>query len=105
MMQFEGNMNNNKLLTATRHVAEDVFYQAELQRSHIGYTWAISIGTPDHMVTFGGDAMTPLRALSTMRNTLLSLTDAGQDLLIDVKTSIDILTEESNRGIDPDLLN
>lgn len=96
---------NNKLMTATRHVAEDVFCQAELQRSHVGYTWAVSIGTPDHMVTFGGDAMTPLRALSTMRNTLLSLNDAGTDLLMDVKMSIDLLTEESNRGVDPDLLN
>ena len=94
-----------KLLMVTRHVEKSVYYQAELVEYNDTYVWAISLGEPESNVTFTGESASPLKALSQMRNMLLVMADVGNDLLLDVKSAIDILTEGQNNGTDPSIRN
>ena len=94
-----------KLLMVTRHIEKSVYYQAELVEFDETYVWAISLGEPGSNVSFTGESNSPIKALSQMRNLLLVMSDVGNDLLLDVKSAIDILTEGDNHGTDPSIRN
>lgn len=88
----------NKLLLSTRHVDKDIFYQAELVELKGLYVWAVSIGSAAQSVTFTGESYSPLHALSQMRNALLVTNDVATDILLDVKSAIDQLLDDQQRG-------
>ena len=94
-----------KLMQVTRHLEKSVYFQAELVEYNETFVWAISLGEPESNVTLTGESASPLKALSQMRNMLLIMADVGNDLLLDVKSAIDILTEGQNNGTDPSIRN
>ena len=90
-----------KVLDITRIITDDLCYQVELVELRGLYVWAISFGTPDQCTTITGEAYSPIQALAAMRSLMLSVNDTGNDILYDIKNTIESLSQ--SRQSDGDL--